>query len=66
MAPGTVIRRMYPEAKIPVLQFSIDYTKNPQYHYDLAKELNKLRKKGLLIIGSGNMAHNLRMVSHQV
>ena len=59
----TVVRRMYPEAEIPVLQLSIDYTKGPQYHYDLAKELYGLRKKGVLIIGSGNMAHNLRMVS---
>jgi 4,5-DOPA dioxygenase extradiol len=59
----TVVRRMYPEAKIPVLQLSIDYTKSPQYHYDLAKELYGLRKKGVLIIGSGNMVHNLRMVS---
>jgi len=61
----TVVRRMYPEAKIPVLQLSIDYTKPPQYHYDLAKELYDLRKKGVLIIGSGNMVHNLRMVSWQ-
>ena len=59
----TVVRHMYPEAKIPVLQLSIDYTKPPQYHYDLAKELYGLRKKGVLIIGSGNMVHNLRMVS---
>ena len=59
----TVVRRMYPEAEIPVLQLSIDYTKGPQYHYDLAKELYGLRKKGVLIIGSGNMVHNLRMVS---
>lgn len=59
----TVARRMYPEAKIPILQLSIDYTKPPQYHYDLAKELYGLRKKGVLIIGSGNMVHNLRMVS---
>jgi 4,5-DOPA dioxygenase extradiol len=59
----TVIRHMYPEANIPVLQLSIDYTKGPQYHYDLAKELNSLRKKGVLIIGSGNMVHNLRMVA---
>lgn len=59
----TVVRHMYPEAKIPVLQLSIDYTKGPQYHYDLAKELYELRKKGVLIIGSGNMVHNLRMVS---
>lgn len=59
----TIIRHMYPEANIPVLQLSIDYTKPPQYHYDLAKELNALRKKGVLIIGSGNMVHNLRMVA---
>ncbi len=59
----TVVRRMYPDAKIPVLQLSIDYTREPQYHFDLAKELYELRKKGVLIIGSGNMVHNLRMVS---
>jgi 4,5-DOPA dioxygenase extradiol len=59
----TIIRHMYPEANIPVLQLSIDYTKGPQYHYDLAKELHSLRKKGVLIIGSGNMVHNLRMVA---
>ncbi len=55
----TVVRRMFPEAKIPVLQLSIDYTKGVQYHYELAKELSTLRKKGVLIIGSGNMVHNL-------
>jgi 4,5-DOPA dioxygenase extradiol len=59
----TIIRHMYPEANIPVLQLSIDYTKGPQYHYDLAKELMALRKKGVLIIGSSNMVHNLRMVA---
>ena len=61
----TVVRHMYPDAKIPVLQLSVDYTKPPQYHYDLAKEIYALRKKGVLIIGSGNMVHNLRMVSWQ-
>ena len=59
----TVIRHMYPEATIPVLQLSIDYTKDPAFHYALAKELYHLRKKGVLIIGSGNMVHNLRMVA---
>ncbi len=59
----TVVRHMYPEANIPVLQLSIDYTQGPQYHYDLAKQLYSLRKKGVLIIGSGNMVHNLRMVA---
>lgn len=59
----TVVRHMYPEANIPVLQLSIDYTKGPEYHYQLAQELQQLRKKGVLIIGSGNMVHNLRMVA---
>jgi 4,5-DOPA dioxygenase extradiol len=59
----TVIRNMYPEATIPVLQLSIDYTKGPQFHYELAKELSSLRRKGVLIMGSGNMVHNLRMIS---
>lgn len=59
----TVIRHMYPEANIPVLQLSIDYTKPPAYHYELARELLNLRKKGVLIVGSGNMVHNLRMIS---
>jgi len=58
----SVVKQMYPEAKIPVLQLSIDYHKPGQYHYDLAKEISELRKKGVLIIGSGNMVHNLRMV----
>jgi 4,5-DOPA dioxygenase extradiol len=59
----TVVRHMYPEANIPVLQLSIDYTKGPQYHYELSRELIGLRKKGVLIIGSGNMVHNLRMAA---
>ena len=59
----TVVRHMYPGANIPVLQLSIDYSKGPQYHYELGKELYSLRKKGVLIIGSGNMVHNLRMVA---
>lgn len=59
----TVIRHMYPKANIPVLQFSIDYHKPASYHYELAKELSVLRNKGVLIIGSGNMVHNLRMVA---
>jgi len=59
----TVVRRMYPDASIPVLQLSIDYSKPADYHYQLAKELSALRKKGVLIIGSGNMVHNLRMIA---
>lgn len=59
----TVVRHMYPNADIPVLQLSIDYSKPASYHYNLAKELLQLRRKGVLIIGSGNMVHNLRMVA---
>ncbi|RYY52168.1 MAG: 4,5-DOPA dioxygenase extradiol [Chitinophagaceae bacterium] len=58
----TVVRHMYPDASIPVLQLSIDYTKDARYHYDLAGELSLLRRKGVLILGSGNMVHNLRMM----
>ena len=59
----TVVRHMYPNADIPVLQLSIDYNKPAQYHFDLAKQLKALRNKGVLIIGSGNMVHNLRMLA---
>lgn len=59
----TIVRHMYPDAGIPVLQLSIDYNQPAQYHYDLAKELAALRKKGVLIMGSGNMVHNLGMIA---
>ena len=59
----SVIKHLYPNADIPVIQMSIDYTQPAKYHYELAKELNGLRTKGVLIVGSGNMVHNLRMVS---
>lgn len=59
----SVAKQMYPDAKIPVLQLSIDYAKPAQYHFNLAQEISALRKKGVLIIGSGNMVHNLGMVA---
>jgi 4,5-DOPA dioxygenase extradiol len=59
----SVVKHLYPDADIPVIQLSLDYFQSPQYHYDLSKELFSLRKKGVLIIGSGNMVHNLGMVS---
>ncbi len=59
----TVVKWMYPNANIPVLQLSIDYSKPAEYHYNLSRELIALRKKGVLIIGSGNMVHNLRMIA---
>lgn len=61
----SVIKHLYPEANVPVVQLSLDVHKKPKEHYDLAKELATLRRKGVLIIGSGNMVHNLRMVDWQ-
>jgi len=57
----SVIKHLYPQADVPVIQMSIDYTKSAQCHYDLAKEIGELRRKGVLIVGSGNMVHNLRL-----
>jgi 4,5-DOPA dioxygenase extradiol len=61
----SVITHMYPNANIPVIQLSIDYTQPASYHFELAKKLNSLRDKGILIIGSGNIIHNLRLVDFQ-
>ncbi len=58
----SVLKHVFPEANIPVYQLSIDYYKPSEYHFSLAKELAKLRSKGVLIIGSGNIVHNLRKV----
>lgn len=59
----SVVKHLYPNADVPVIQMSIDYTQGAQYHYELARELASLRKKGVLIVGSGNMVHNLGMVA---
>lgn len=59
----SVIKHLYPNADVPVIQLSLDYYQTPRYHYELARELKSLRDKGVLIIGSGNMVHNLGMVA---
>ncbi len=58
----SVIKHLYPDADVPVIEMSLDYYQTPQIHYELAKELKSLREKGILIIGSGNMVHNLGLV----
>jgi len=61
----SVLCRMFPDAKIPVVQLSLDRTQPSEFHYALGQELQALRKKGILIIGSGNIVHNLRRVVFQ-
>ena len=56
-----MLMHLFPEADVPVFQMSIDYYATPQYHYDLGKELKALRSKGVLIIGSGALIHNLKL-----
>lgn len=59
----SVLKHLYPEADVPVIQLSIDHYKTPQWHFELAKEISTLREKGILILGSGNMVHNLRLLN---
>lgn len=58
-----VLHRMFPEADIPVFQMSIDMSKSAQFHYELGRELAALREKGVLIMGSGNIVHNLGRIN---
>lgn len=58
----SVLRHLYPNADIPVLQLSLNMNEGPEYHFKLAQDLAKLRSKGIMIVGSGNMVHNLRML----
>lgn len=59
----SVIKHLYPEANVPVVQLSIDKTKSANYHFELAQQLQALRSKGVLIVGSGNMIHNLGLIA---
>ncbi|MEO8119163.1 MAG: 4,5-DOPA dioxygenase extradiol [Rhodoferax sp.] len=56
----SVLKPMFPKADIPVLQLSMDYSRHPIEHYALGQQLHALRNRGVLIVGSGNIVHNLR------
>lgn len=58
-----VLKHMYPAADVPVLQLSIDMTKGPAFHYALGRKLKEFRHEGVLLVGSGNVVHNLRRVN---
>ncbi len=58
----SILRHMYPLADIPVLQLSLNISQPPDYHFNLGKQLSKLRDRGVLLLGSGNLVHNLQQI----
>lgn len=58
----SVLRQMFPDAEIPVIQLSIDSNLQPSQHFALGEQLKELRKNNIMILGSGNIVHNLRMI----
>jgi 4,5-DOPA dioxygenase extradiol len=63
-ASWAILKHMYPQADIPVYEMSLDMTKDAAFHYNLGRELADLRNEGILIIGSGNMVHNLSLMDY--
>ena len=58
----TVLKHLFPKADVPVFELSIDFSKSTSYHFQLAGALKKMREKGVLIIASGNVVHNLKIL----
>jgi len=65
-AAWAVLHHMFPGAGIPVIEMSLDVTRDEPYHYDLGRELAELRRQGVLILGSGNIVHNLRILDFEM
>ncbi len=61
-----MLMHLFPKADVPVFQMSIDYYAAPTYHYELGRQLKALREKGVLIIGSGSLIHNLRIAMQKM
>jgi 4,5-DOPA dioxygenase extradiol len=61
-----MLMHLFPNADIPVFQMSIDYHAKPSYHYELGRQLGALRDKGVLIIGSGSLIHNLQLAGQKM
>lgn len=59
----SVLKHIYPQAQIPIVQLSMDMTQSPEYHFQLGQQLTSWRQQGVLIVGSGNIVHNLRRLS---
>lgn len=62
----SVLVHMYPERDIPVFQISIDASARPEVHYQIGRELKSLRHQGVLLFGTGNIVHNLRMIDWEI
>jgi 4,5-DOPA dioxygenase extradiol len=61
----SVLKPMFPDASIPVIQLSMDYSRPPAEHFELGRQLRALRERGVLIVGSGNIVHNLRAIRRE-
>src|SRR5690606_21799594 len=61
-----MLMHLFPKGDVPVFQLSIHYHANPEYHYELGRQMKSLREKGVLIIGSGSLIHNLQLAGEKM